>query len=569
MATAEELLLGVNAETIDKTLYIDFDTREIKIPSTIRQLGVESDDDVKKLTFSVPRQYYDSDLSTFNIYINYMNAKKEGDLFKVLPELVRNNGDNLEFDWVVGRQAVAYKGTAIFNVCMKKVSETETDEEGNPIVEQEFNTTIAKLPVLEGLETGEAVIQEYADILVQWESMLFGIGDTVEASVKAEGEAQRQAIILKGSEVVDAVEIAGEEQRKQIVLKGNEVLETVSSEVDKVTAEGEAQRQAIILKGSEVTTVIDEKKTEFDTDAEEKIATIDEKTTTFNTTAETQIAAVTAEGEEQRKQIILKGDEVLNTLDETLPTEFAEYVAAHPDDFKGEKGDKGDTGEKGDDGKDGTSVNILGSYDTEAELRAAHPTGEAGDGYIVNGDLYVWNLDTADWLNVGQIQGPQGEQGIQGETGPQGPQGEQGIQGETGPQGEQGIQGETGATGPQGEQGVQGEAGVSPVISVSKTGKVTTVTITDVNGTQTFEIKDGADGSGTGDMLKEVYDTDGNGVIDSAEYANTAGTAIDSESLGGVAAENYALKTDIPAAVTLLVMDDGDGNVTISLGGVS
>lgn len=54
---------------------------------------------------------------------------------------------------------------------------------------------------------------------------------------------------------------------------------------------------------------------------------------------------------------------------------------------------------------------------------------------------------------IGNIKGPQGIQGIQGEIGPQGPQG---IQGETGPQGPQGIQGEKGDTGPQGPQGIQG-----------------------------------------------------------------------------------------------------------------
>lgn len=56
-------------------------------------------------------------------------------------------------------------------------------------------------------------------------------------------------------------------------------------------------------------------------------------------------------------------------------------------------------------------------------------------------------------IPIGNIKGPQGPQGIQGETGPQGIQG---IQGETGPQGPQGIQGEKGDTGPQGPQGIQG-----------------------------------------------------------------------------------------------------------------
>ncbi|MDH5358918.1 MAG: hypothetical protein OEX03_00080 [Gammaproteobacteria bacterium] len=59
-------------------------------------------------------------------------------------------------------------------------------------------------------------------------------------------------------------------------------------------------------------------------------------------------------------------------------------------------------------------------------------------------------------------QGPQGDAGPQGDTGVQGPQGEQGPQGATGPQGDpgpQGIQGTQGATGPQGPQGPQGIPG--------------------------------------------------------------------------------------------------------------
>lgn len=63
-------------------------------------------------------------------------------------------------------------------------------------------------------------------------------------------------------------------------------------------------------------------------------------------------------------------------------------------------------------GADGTSVTILGSYNTLAELQAAHPTGSLGDSYIVAGDLYVW--DGSAWSNVGAIQGPQGPAGADG-----------------------------------------------------------------------------------------------------------------------------------------------------------
>lgn len=82
--------------------------------------------------------------------------------------------------------------------------------------------------------------------------------------------------------------------------------------------------------------------------------------------------------------------------------------------------------------------------------------------------------------------------------------------GDTGAQGPQGVQGETGPQGVQGPQGVKGDTGddgVSPTVSVSKVGKVTTITITDADGTHTATINDGADGQGAGDMLKADYDT--------------------------------------------------------------
>ena len=62
-------------------------------------------------------------------------------------------------------------------------------------------------------------------------------------------------------------------------------------------------------------------------------------------------------------------------------------------------------------GSDGTSVNILGSYNTLEELKQAHPTGNIGDAYIVQGNMYVWCVEDNDWQDVGNIQGPAGEDG--------------------------------------------------------------------------------------------------------------------------------------------------------------
>jgi hypothetical protein len=111
---------------------------------------------------------------------------------------------------------------------------------------------------------------------------------------------------------------------------------------------------------------------------------------------------------------------------------------------QGDQGPQGETGPQGATGPQGTGVNILGSYSSLSALQSAHPTGSAGDAYLVNGDLYVWSTNTSSWLDVGNIQGPQGDQG------PQGIQGEKGDKGDTG---ETGATGATGATGPAGNDG--------------------------------------------------------------------------------------------------------------------
>lgn len=73
-------------------------------------------------------------------------------------------------------------------------------------------------------------------------------------------------------------------------------------------------------------------------------------------------------------------------------------------------------------GSGGASYEIKGAYDTEEELKTAHPTGEAGDAYLV-GDpshVYVWLTEENEWGDAGEftaIEGPQGPKGDKGDSG--------------------------------------------------------------------------------------------------------------------------------------------------------
>ena len=147
---------------------------------------------------------------------------------------------------------------------------------------------------------------------------------------------------------------------------------------------------------------------------------------------------------------------------------------------QGIQGIQGPQGIPGKDGSDGKSFAILALYATLYELQVAHPSGSAGDAYAVgtttSNEVYIWNVETESWQNVGSIQGPQGPQGEQGVAGPQGEQGPQGIQG---PQGVQGPQGEQGIQGPEGPQGPKGNPATVNGKSADDSGNIT-ITASDV-----------------------------------------------------------------------------------------
>ncbi len=115
----------------------------------------------------------------------------------------------------------------------------------------------------------------------------------------------------------------------------------------------------------------------------------------------------------------------------------------------GPTGATGATGATGGTGPAGTSITILGSYPSLVDLQTAHPTGNAGDGYLVNGVLYVWDAVGSEWDSVGTIQGPTGPVGATGPSGDTGPTGATGATG-SGATGPAGPTGATGATGPGG-----------------------------------------------------------------------------------------------------------------------
>ncbi|MCM1324399.1 MAG: hypothetical protein NC218_09620 [Acetobacter sp.] len=244
----------------------------------------------------------------------------------------------------------------------------------------------------------------------------------------------------------------------------------------------------------------------------------------------------------------LKGEQVSGELGDSYLVNGDLYVWngttwENVGNISGPKGDKGDQGEKGEKGDTGTSVTILGSYMTAAELRAAHPAGSIGQSYLVNGALYVWN--GSDWEDVGYLQGPRGPEGEKGEKGDKGDTGtitiEQ-IEDEDGNViGAKLTSGTTGTSAivSNGKDGTAGIDGVSPSAKVEETDTGAIITVEDKNGTTVAEIYNGVSGSkgAKGDAgvgIASIAKTASTGNVDTYTITYTDNTTQDYSIINGV-----------------------------------
>lgn len=144
MATVDELLAVETTESDDELSFlIDEHLRIITVPERGVVLGVEGDKDVNRVRFRMNRYYHGSDLSSFQIRINYQNADGEVNYFTVSEKTV--DTDTFSFVWVVAADAVMTKGTVLFVVnCFT------ADSTG--VVQKAYHTTLGAASVLEGLE---------------------------------------------------------------------------------------------------------------------------------------------------------------------------------------------------------------------------------------------------------------------------------------------------------------------------------------------------------------------------------------------------------------------------------
>lgn len=197
MTSALDLLMDSDSTAETTTLLesngictIDSRTRTIFVPPEIVVGAVQSDKNAERIKFSCPKIVGDNlDLSKFSIRINFENVSSVDPDISIKDQYICEdasiNEDNITFSWVIGKNAARYMGTIRFIVCAVK-----TDSDSN--ISIEWNTTVAQIPVLEGIEVDQPSLDENnKDIINQ----LLAITKTAsDEAVKNVNSAKEQAI---------------------------------------------------------------------------------------------------------------------------------------------------------------------------------------------------------------------------------------------------------------------------------------------------------------------------------------------------------------------------------------
>lgn len=174
---------------------INTETREIEIPGELNIFGVESDEKSTRVYFRCPKYVgtnVDLDMTQCMVYVPYRNANGEKDQYIVTDLNETEDGENVEFTWLISRKASAYMGITEFGIRAIKTAVGGT-------IEAEWNTTVASANVIRGMDVGLLEFsEENKDALAQ-------AMDLVKQELEQTKSEITSEIETKGQQTLDTI----------------------------------------------------------------------------------------------------------------------------------------------------------------------------------------------------------------------------------------------------------------------------------------------------------------------------------------------------------------------------
>ncbi|MBR5584211.1 MAG: hypothetical protein IKW21_06760, partial [Lachnospiraceae bacterium] len=154
----------------DAHFEIDPITRAIKNASSSKVSVIQYDHNSERFTFTLPRYIEEHDMMECNKvevhYINVSSNQKEKNVgVYVVEDLARHESDagKVQCSWLLSQNVTLYSGAIQFLLRFSCIADDGVT------VEYAWNSGIYRgISVTEGINNGEAIITQYADILERW-----------------------------------------------------------------------------------------------------------------------------------------------------------------------------------------------------------------------------------------------------------------------------------------------------------------------------------------------------------------------------------------------------------------
>ena len=160
----------------DMVFTLDTVTRKLVNSGSKKKTIPQYSHNSERLTFEVPRYIEGHDMSECNaiqIHYNNIEVKTKNESKDVYECTDMEIGDDkITFSWLLSKKATTYEGSLNFIVILKCVTDGE--------LHYAYPTEIYdKIRVTKGIDNGEAVAEEYSDILASWRAEIMAelIGD--------------------------------------------------------------------------------------------------------------------------------------------------------------------------------------------------------------------------------------------------------------------------------------------------------------------------------------------------------------------------------------------------------
>lgn len=225
-------------EDHDKHFIIDPITKKIQPENPEKNKLVRYDHNSERYSFEMDRILEGHDMSLCDIVqIHYINVssnkqKKNEDIYDVNDlGLLSGNEDRIVFTWLVSRNATMLDGVLTFAIRFACSNGDSIDYE----LHTEIFSSISISNTI--INNGQAIVEEYSDILNQWKNELFG----VEGIIYTAKRESLEAIDIKRDDALNDITQVKNQSTKSVMDEGTKQIQNIEAVIDGIAQDTTAR----------------------------------------------------------------------------------------------------------------------------------------------------------------------------------------------------------------------------------------------------------------------------------------------------------------------------------------